>query len=429
MFENLLYQNAASLIGDDIAAGRLPQALLFAGPAMSGKLTAALETARVLSCSGSPKGIWQCTCPSCLKHKSLVSPDLLLAGSRDCTLEIAAAAKTLKTAAQNNASYITAARYLFVRSVRKLTARFNQVLWEGDEKVSKIAAITSVIDEHLEEADPLRPLQELSDLEKTLETLTAQCLKLESSFMYDSIPVSQIRKASSWARLTSAEGKRVLIFEHADRMQDSVKNALLKILEEPPADAFFILTAERKNAVLPTILSRVRTYTFNERSAERQKEAVQRIFHEEGCDSIAAYLNGFLPASAEEIEKEAFAFTDSLQHGDVPDIDALVKRLKNFEPRIMLSIFFDGVLKAVSQTQKTADAANSEPGGHSETAQTARHLAQGSRSEAAQLTYRKRISDAVQHSYEDIRVYNQSPVSALESLAYAFLEEAFSLAS
>ena len=93
MFENLLYQNAASLIGDDIAAGRLPQALLFAGPAMSGKLTAALETARVLSCSGSPKGLWQCTCPSCLKHKSLVCPDLLLAGSRDCTLEIAAAAK------------------------------------------------------------------------------------------------------------------------------------------------------------------------------------------------------------------------------------------------------------------------------------------------------------------------------------------------
>ncbi|WP_428768302.1 DNA polymerase III [Treponema sp. HNW] len=405
MFENLLYQNAASLIGDDIRGGTLPQALLFAGPAMSGKLTAALETARVLSCSANPKGMWQCTCPSCLKHKSLVSPELLLAGSRDCTLEIAAAAKTLKTAAQNNASYIAAARYLFVRSVRKLTARFNQVLWGGDEKVSKIAAITSVIDEYLEELDPLRPLQEADALEKTLENLCAQCVKLESSFMYDSIPVSQIRKASSWARLSASEGKRVLIFEHADRMQDSVKNALLKILEEPPADAFFILTAERKNAVLPTILSRVRTYSFNERSAERQSEVVRRIFHEDGFDSIGTYLNGFLPASVEDIEREARSFTDSLRHNDVPDIDALVKRLKNFEPRIMLSLFFDGVLQALPRNTAA------------EGPQTA---------DAASIAYRTRIGEALRRSYEYIRVYNQSPVSALESLAYAFLEESFS---
>ena len=41
MFENLLYQSAADFLADDIANGNLPQALLLAGPAMSGKLTAA----------------------------------------------------------------------------------------------------------------------------------------------------------------------------------------------------------------------------------------------------------------------------------------------------------------------------------------------------------------------------------------------------
>ncbi|MGI5172179.1 DNA polymerase III [Treponema sp. OMZ 840] len=399
MFENLLYQPAAELLSDDIAGGKLPQALLFFGPPLSGKLTAALETARVLSCSQSPCGTWQCTCPSCLKHKSLVSSGLLLAGSRDCSLEIAASAQTLRSAARQNASYITAARYLFVRSVRKLTNRFSQVLWEGDEKISKIAAITSVIEELLEEADPQRPLQDISALEKTVENLLSQCIKLESAFMYDSIPVSHIRKASAWARLTASEGKRVLIFEHADRMQDSVKNALLKILEEPPADAFFILTAERKNAVLPTILSRVRTYGFSERTADQQKEVIQRIFHEDGIGSVGAYLNGFLPVGSEDIEKAAFDFTDTLHHNDVPDIDALVKKMKNFEPRIILSLFFNFVLAAVKeQSQRMPDS----------------------------LTYRDRIADAVKRSYEDITVYNQSPVAAMESLAYAFLEEAVS---
>lgn len=400
MFENLLYQSAADFLANDIAHGNLPQALLLAGPAMSGKLTAALELARVLSCSGEPKGAWQCSCPSCIKHKSLTSPSVLLSGSRDCTLEISAAAKTLVRAVREQTSYLAAARYLFVRSVRKLTGRFNQVLWEGDEKVSKIAALTSIIDEMLEELDPVRPLPELSALEKSAEALVAQCIKLESSFMYDSVPVSQIRRAASWARLTATEGKRVMIFERADRMQDSVRNALLKILEEPPSDTFFILTAERKNAVLPTILSRVRTYAFIERSPDRQREVVQRIFHEDGYNSVAAYLNGFLPVGTEDIQTAAQTFTGELKKGEVPDIDSLVKRMKNFEPRIMLSLFFNAVLDTVKK-----DCSAQNGCGLSSTA------------------YKTRITEEVKRSYEDIIVYNQTPLAALESLAYAFLEE------
>ena len=400
VFENLLYQSAADFLADDVANGNLPQALLLAGPAMSGKLTAALELARVLSCSAEPRGAWQCSCPSCIKHKSLTNPSVLLAGSRDCTLEISAAAKTLVRAVREQASYLAAARYLFVRSVRKLTGRFNQVLWEGDEKVSKIAAITSVIDEMLEELDPARSLPELSALEKSAEALVAQCIKLESSFMYDSVPVSQIRRAASWARLTASEGKRVMIFERADRMQDSVRNALLKILEEPPSDTFFILTAERKNAVLPTVLSRVRTYAFAERSPDRQGEVVQRIFHEDGYNSVAAYLNGFLPVGTEDIQTAARTFTDELTKGEVPDIDALVKRMKNFEPRIMLSLFFNAVLDAAKK------ACGSSAGG-----------------DFSSEAYKTRITEEVKRSYEDIVVYNQTPLAALESLAYAFLEE------
>lgn len=400
MFENLLYQSAADFLADDVANGNLPQALLLAGPAMSGKLTAALELARVLSCSGEPKGAWQCSCPSCIKHKSLTSPSVLLSGSRDCTLEISAAAKTLVRAVREQTSYLAAARYLFVRSVRKLTGRFNQVLWEGDEKVSKIAALTSVIDEMLEELDPVRPLPELSSLEKSAEALVAQCIKLESSFMYDSVPVSQIRRAASWARLTATEGKRVMIFERADRMQDSVRNALLKILEEPPSDTFFILTAERKNAVLPTILSRVRTYAFIERSPDRQREVVQRIFHEDGYNSVAAYLNGFLPVGTEDIQTAAQTFTGELKKGEVPDIDSLVKRMKNFEPRIMLSLFFNAVLDTVKKDCSAQNGCG-----------------------LSLTVYKTRITEEVKRSYEDIIVYNQTPLAALESLAYAFLEE------
>ena len=106
MFENLLFQPASLQLSEDIRQGQLPNALLFAGPPASGKLTCALELARVLSCTARPAGAWQCSCDSCLKHKSLVSTSVLLAGNRSCSLEIAASAKTFLEALSCGASHL-----------------------------------------------------------------------------------------------------------------------------------------------------------------------------------------------------------------------------------------------------------------------------------------------------------------------------------
>ena len=80
MYENLVNQEAGKLLRADIKHNRLPGAVLFSGPEASGKLTAALETARILSCHQAPQGEWLCTCPSCLQHKSLICSNLMLMG-------------------------------------------------------------------------------------------------------------------------------------------------------------------------------------------------------------------------------------------------------------------------------------------------------------------------------------------------------------
>lgn len=51
--------------------------------------------------------------------------------------------------------------------------------------------------------------------------------------------------------------KKIYIIEKADTLNIQSQNALLKTLEEPPAHAVFLLLAERAEAFLPTILSRV----------------------------------------------------------------------------------------------------------------------------------------------------------------------------
>lgn len=414
MFENVLHQDVSALVTSDIVNLRFPQSVLLSGPTFAGKLTTALEIARVLSCHHNPQGNWHCNCQSCLKHKSLVSTDLLIAGNRSCTPEIAAARKTLLQSLKNESTWLLASRYLFVRSVRKLTIRFSQVLWESDDKMSKIAPIMASIDELLEELDPLRPLVEFAELEKLSAKLEDQCIKLESSFMYDSIPISQIRKVSAWSRYTLDKGKRVFIIENADRMQEGVRNALLKILEEPPSQSIFILTATRRNAVMPTILSRVRTYSFKERTCEQSTDVLQRIFHEndpsllqgnkntmgQGGSILGNYLHSFLPISPDIIEKEAIAFFQDLQQKNIPDIESLVKHMKNFEPRIMLKLFFNKIL----------------------TIQGSMLIAENAFNPAWNAEQGLPMLCAIKKAYENITIYNQSPTAALESLTYSVLK-------
>ena len=399
MFDNLLYQPASSLLKDDIVHHRLPGAILLAGSASSGKLTCALEIARILSCTATEKrGHWLCDCPSCRKNKELASTNVLLAGPRDCSLEILAAKKAFLTAAYNNASYLVATRYLFLRSVRKLTLRFSQILWEDDYKVSKIAPIMHAIDEQMEQLDSARPLPENDKIEKICDEIIRQTEKLESTFMYDSLPISQIRAASRWAHLKSPDGKKVFIIETVDRMNEAARNALLKILEEPPSDIVFILTTNRRGAVMPTILSRVRTYQFNQRTANEQAEVIDRVFHaaadsageqsKSSAVSIDSYLQTFLPVKPDVIREQAAKFYASVEKGVFPSITEIVTSCAKFEPRLLFKLFLTGILDA----QKTADL-------------TARNVESAA----------KNVS-VLREIYNNVSIYNQTPTAALENL-------------
>ncbi len=73
------------------------------------------------------------------------------------------------------------------------------------------------------------------------------------------ITVKEIRKLKSFFQLSSADGgRRVAIIDCADEMNSNAANALLKLLEEPPAGAILLLVAHQPARLLPTIRSRVR---------------------------------------------------------------------------------------------------------------------------------------------------------------------------
>lgn len=410
MFENLIAQPAGNLLVEDILNKRLPPSILFSGQLASGKLTAALELARILSCHEGT-ALWTCSCASCSRHKELSHPDVLVMGPRDCILEIRAASRAfLRKPAP-------ATRYLFIRSVRKLVLRFNPALQDsGDVKFIRAIPLLADIDERLEEIAPSRPLpDDPSVLEKWVSGIVSSAEKLEDDFLYESIPVQQVRNASVWARLSPSGKKKVLVIENADRMQDGARNAFLKVLEEPPADTVFILTTNRRSAIMPTILSRVRTYAFIDRALDAQKEVISRVFHDAPLEKefLPGYFNRFLPVSPEKTAEAARLFLSAVMiagidegrkplavlksvigatPGNVP-VPEIVAMLNKCKPGIVFRLFLadmEAVLRASLRSPQL---------------------------DARETAVYARWTDLLREALDTVDVYNIGALASLERLA------------
>ena len=73
------------------------------------------------------------------------------------------------------------------------------------------------------------------------------------------ISVDDVRKMKSFFALSAADGgHRTAIIDSLDEMNPQSANALLKLLEEPPANVTFFLIAHQPARLLPTIRSRCR---------------------------------------------------------------------------------------------------------------------------------------------------------------------------
>ena len=71
------------------------------------------------------------------------------------------------------------------------------------------------------------------------------------------IKIEQIRALKHRLRFKPLEGRyRVTVINNSQHLKAEAANALLKVLEEPPADNLIILTAIEITALLPTIVSR-----------------------------------------------------------------------------------------------------------------------------------------------------------------------------
>src|SRR6266480_6628522 len=171
-------------------------------------------------------------------------------------------------------------------------------------------------------------------------------------------PVAAVRLLLKRLVLTPAMGKRkVFIVGDAERLipqlgTEVAANALLKALEEPPADSVIIVTAADPNALLPTIMSRVvlvrvariansavTAFAQQTLGISNKAELAQRVTAAEGCiGKLFATVSG---RSGQPADDQAARFLEApwlFALGQVPFqarggftdmLDALAGRLRS----------------------------------------------------------------------------------------------------
>lgn len=92
--------------------------------------------------------------------------------------------------------------------------------------------------------------------------------------LVENVLTKDIENMQEQLKLKPFGDKRVVLIKNADNMQTIVQNKLLKTLEEPPADTTIILSAQRKDALLPTVQSRCTMVMAEDSDLELNSEAI-----------------------------------------------------------------------------------------------------------------------------------------------------------
>lgn len=91
------------------------------------------------------------------------------------------------------------------------------------------------------------------------------------------ISVDAVRKLKSFFTLSAADGgRRTAIIDSLDEMNTAAANALLKLLEEPPAGVTLLLVAHQPARLLPTIRSRCRSLRLGPLAPEALARALEQ---------------------------------------------------------------------------------------------------------------------------------------------------------
>lgn len=132
--------------------------------------------------------------------------------------------------------------------------------------------------------------------ETVLKSANAEVLEIRPGGKMNLIAVETVRNMRKEIFNTALSAKgRVVILYGAERLNEASANAILKVMEEPPENVLFLLTASGLAGVLPTIRSRCIALTVAPLPlALCEKLAIQQGVDPAGAQLLSAAFDGRL---------------------------------------------------------------------------------------------------------------------------------------
>ncbi len=142
------------------------------------------------------------------------------------------------------------------------------------------------------------------------------------------IKIDGVRAVIEFAHLSSHRGgRRVVVVEPAESLNPAAANALLKVLEEPPADVVFLLVSGAPQRLLPTIKSRCRQFPLT----APQPAVALAWLQQQGVDGAEAELafHGGMPIFEHDAELATLRrdFVQALTQPALASLLAAVEKL------------------------------------------------------------------------------------------------------
>ncbi len=102
----------------------------------------------------------------------------------------------------------------------------------------------------------------------------------------ESIKIEEMRQKLGHLYLSTQSRHKILLIQNIERMTLETANAMLKTLEDPPAQVQFLLTTSNLRELPATILSRVRLIRFSAFSTQEFNAFLQHFSPQAGADDL-----------------------------------------------------------------------------------------------------------------------------------------------
>jgi len=244
-FKNIVgHQGLKQHLISTVHENRVSHAQLFLGPEGSGSLALALAYAQFINCEQRLDEDSCGTCPSCLKYEKLIHPDLHFSYPFFA-----------KKADETASTYMEDWRKAFLGNPYMSLGHWRDQL-EAENKQANIN------------------IAEAHDIIKKLS-------------------------------LKSFEAEYKVLIMWLPEYLDTQGNALLKLIEEPPAKTLFLLVAENQDKILNTIISRTQLVKVNKLSHEELMEYLieEKQIEANRANEIAFIADGNIQTALNQIEE------------------------------------------------------------------------------------------------------------------------------